>query len=291
MKRLFVLAWVLLSGLWAFGETVAPGRGRFVFQQAGKTVPVWYFLPTPVKPDLPVLFVMHGVKRDAERYREDWIPHAEKAGFVLVVPEFSRADFPKDADYSLGSVLDGEGRARAVEETAFGFIEPIFDAMGRRIGNVTETYQLYGHSAGAQFAHRFLYFVPGARVSQVVAANAGWWTLPDPKVAFPSGLNGAPGVSEAVLKGVLQRRLIVLLGTADTDPKDANLNRSEGAMAQGAHRFERGKYFFEQGQIRAIALDVPLGWKLGTAPGVGHRDSGMAPFAMEWLFGEKSEKR
>lgn len=300
MKRLFVLVWVLLSGVWAFGETVAPGRGLFEFQQAGKTVPVWYFLPTPVKPDLPVLFVMHGVKRDAERYREDWIPHAEKAGFVLVVPEFSRAEFPKDADYSLGSVLDGEGpkdpfkeevRTRAFDQRAFSFIEPIFDAMRQRIGNVTETYQLYGHSAGAQFAHRFLYFVPGARVSQVVAANAGWWTLPDPKVAFPYGLNGSPGVGEAVLKGVLQRRLIVLLGTADTDPKDANLNRSEGAMAQGAHRFERGKHFFEQGQIRAIALDVPLGWKLGPAPGVGHRDSGMAPFAMEWLFGEKAEKR
>ena len=27
------------------------------------------------------------------------------------------------------------------------------------------------------------------------------------------------------------------------------------------------------------------GWKLATAPGIGHHDSGMATFAVEWLFG------
>ena len=37
-------------------------------------------------------------------------------------------------------------------------------------GNRSERYHLYGHSAGAQFVHRFLYFMPDARVAKAVAA-------------------------------------------------------------------------------------------------------------------------
>ena len=71
-------------------------------------------------------------------------------------------------------------------------------------GNRSASYLLYGHSAGAQFVHRYLYFVPEARVAKVVAANAGWWTLPDLAVGFPYGLRGSV-VHEAGLKAMLQR--------------------------------------------------------------------------------------
>ncbi len=153
-------------------------------------------------------------------------------------------------------------------------------------GNRSERYSIYGHSAGAQFVHRYLYFMPEARVDRAVAANAGWWTLPDLKVDFPYGLRGS-SINESGLKALLQRPLVVLLGTADTDPNHANLRRTPEAMAQGAYRFARGQYFYAAGQRQAKALGVPLAWKLETATGVGHVDKDMAPYAVDILFGRR----
>jgi len=265
------------------------GAGRFEFQGADKTVPVWCYLPENANADASILIVMHGVNRDANRYRDEWTPYARKYGFILVAPEFSEAAFPGGNSYSVGGTTDEKGNPRPREQWSFSYIEPIFDAVKAATGNNSERYYLFGHSAGAQFVHRFLYFVPDARVTKAVAANAGWWTMPDPAIDFPYGLRGS-AVDEAALKNMLQRPLVVLLGTADTDPEDVHLRRTPGALAEGPNRLARGHAFFEAGRRRAEALGVPLGWQLDTAPGVAHSDSGMAAFAVKWLFGETAAK-
>ena len=252
--------------------TLAPSAGRFEVSQDGKTMPVWYYLPEAAVADAPILIAMHGVNRDADRYRDEWLPHARRYGFILVAPEFSNAPFPGSDGYTLG----GGG--------AFGFIEPVFDAIKAATGNRSERYHLFGHSAGAQFVHRFLYFVPESRAENAVAANAGWWTLPDLKVDFPYGLRGSD-VDEAALKKALRRPLTILLGMADTHTEDPNLRRTPEALAQGPHRFARGQNFFATAQREAAALKVPIGWQLATAPGVAHSNKGMAAFAVTHLFG------
>ncbi len=283
IRHILMLAASLLSVLFAFGLSclqaqtapakLEPGAGRFEIQHDGRTLPVWYFLSEKTTPDTPILIVMHGVNRDADRYRNEWMPHAKKHGFILAAPEFSEKAFPGTEGYS----LEAKG--------AFGFIEPVFDAVKAATENRSERFHLYGHSAGAQFVHRYLYFVPQARVAKAVAANAGWWTMPDLTVDFPYGLKGSP-IREGALKAMLQRPLVVLLGTADTDPNHPNLRRSAEAMVQGPHRFARGHAFFADGSKQAAKLGVPLGWQIATAPGVAHRDSGMAAFAVQWLFGQ-----
>ncbi len=274
------LIW-LTSFNWAGAESatapLTPGAGRFELQHDGVALPVWYYLPEKIGPDTPILIAMHGVNRDADRYRDEWTPHAQKYGFILVAPEFSNKDFPDNENYTQGG--------KPGTPSAFGFIEPVFDAVKAATGNRSERYYLFGHSAGAQFVHRFLYFVPNARVAQAVAANAGWWTLPDPKVKFPYGLKGSK-VETAALKSMLQRPLVVLLGTADVDPNHVNLRKTPEAMAQGPHRFARGHTFFEAGKKQAAALGVPFGWMLGTAPGIAHSDNGMSGYAVRWLFGQ-----
>ncbi|WP_146852532.1 CapA family protein [Brevifollis gellanilyticus] len=250
-----------------------PGAGRFEIQHDGRSLPVWYFRPEKTTPDTPILIVMHGVNRDADRYRNEWMPHAQKHGFILAAPEFSEKSFPGTEGYS----LEAKG--------AFGFIEPVFDAVKAATGNRSDRYHLYGHSAGAQFVHRYLYFVPQARVAKAVAANAGWWTMPDLTVDFPYGLKGSP-IQEDSVKAMLQRPLVVLLGTADTDPNHKNLRRTPEAMLQGPHRFARGQTFFATGKKQAAKLGVSLGWQLATAPGVPHSDAGMSAFAVQWLFGQ-----
>jgi pimeloyl-ACP methyl ester carboxylesterase len=166
-------------------------------------------------------------------------------------------------------------------------IEPVFDAVQERTGHHRASYLLFGHSAGAQFVQRFIYFVPAARVAHAVAANAGWYMLPDLATAFPYGLKGAP-VTEADLRAALARPVTILLGEADTNPQAKALRHTPEAEAQGPYRFARGQYFFRHAQAAAAALKTELGWSLATAPGIGHSDQGMTPFAVQCLFPEKN---
>jgi poly(3-hydroxybutyrate) depolymerase len=264
--------------------SLSSGAGRFEFHHAGKTLPVWYYLPADTKADTPILIVMHGVHRAGERYRNDWQPLSQKYHFILIVPEFSDADFPGNAGYALGGMKDPKGQPVPRAQWTFGYIEPLFDAVKAATGNRNERYFLFGHSAGSQFVHRYLYFNPEARVARAVSANAGWWTLPDPDIDFPYGLRGS-AIDDAMLKTMLQRPLTVLLGTADTDPEDENLRKTPQAEAQGPNRWVRGHTFFDAGKRRAEALHVPFGWQLATAPGIAHSDAGMSAFAADLLFG------
>ena len=272
---ILLLATLLVLACSTSAAALVPGPFRIEVAHSGKTLPVWCYLPENVRPDTPILIVMHGVKRDADRYRDEWMPHAKQYGFILAAPEFSLKDFPGDEGYTLGGEKAG---------SSFTFIEPVFEAVKKATGNTSESYYLYGHSAGAQFVHRFLYFVPDARVAKAVAANAGWWTMPDREVDFPYGLRKSK-IDTAALKTMLQRPLVVLLGTEDTDPNHPQLRRTAEAEAQGPHRFARGHTFFATGQRAAQSLGVTLGWQLATAPGIAHHDKGMSDFAVQWLFG------
>jgi len=76
------------------------GNGRLDLPEAaGATpgpMPVWYHRPQGFAPDGRVA-VMHGLRRDAGRYRDEWREHAEAHGFLLLVPEFSQEKFPASA--------------------------------------------------------------------------------------------------------------------------------------------------------------------------------------------------
>jgi hypothetical protein len=275
-----------LPGTAAFAAEPAPTAApheHFDFKQAGKSVTVWYFIPAAATPQTPIVFVMHGVGRNGEDYLADWLPIARERKFLLVVPEFSKTEFPGDEGYNYGNTVDREGHAVAREQWSFAMIEPIFDAVRTRTGNRTERYRIYGHSAGAQFVQRFVYFVPTARVERVISANAGWYMLPDLATMFPYGLKNTP-VTEADLRHALGLPLTVLLGTADVDAKAKALRHTPEAEAQGPYRFARGNFFFRHGQEAAAALHTPFGWQLATAPNIAHSDAGMAPFAAAALF-------
>jgi len=285
-RRHWIAVWffaAVYSPLPAFGLELAPGAGEFKFAHGGTTIPVWYYLPEDVRADAPVLFVMHGVNRDADRYRNEWEPLAEKQGFILLCPQFTNADFPGEEAYNYGNLLDKERRLRPRDQWSFRFLEPIFDAVRKAAGNRSTRYHLYGHSAGAQFVHRYLFFMPEARIARAVAANAGVWTLPDDEIDYPYGLRGT-GVDAAAQRAIFQRPLVVLLGTADTDQTDIHLRRTPEAMAQGPHRFARGQYFFATARRESTALGATLAWRITTAPDIEHSNKLMAPFAVKALF-------
>lgn len=272
------------------------GRGSYVFEDPainqGRRLRVFYQVPERLRPDTPVLIVMHGVNRDADRYRDDWAEVAERHGAVLVCPEFSRADFPADAQYNFGNVygpvVDETGllpKPLPEAQWTFSCLDPLFDAVAGRLRLRTRGYLLYGHSAGSQFVHRMAFFKPAAKALRIVSANAGWYTFPDAAVAFPYGLGGT-GLDDARLKRALGLPVTILLGDQDIDPNHKQLRRSPGAQAQGAYRLARGRAFFEAARRQAERLKTPFAWTLVVAPGVAHNDKQMSIHAEQVLFPE-----
>ena len=224
----------------------------------------------------PILFVMHGASRDVERYVRTAAPVAERNDALAIAIHFSEAAYPDSADYTLGETHSE--------------IERAFDTVRDRIGGHQGGYYLFGHSAGAQFTHRLMTFVPEPRVLRAVAANAGWYTLPldgpDPNHTMPYGLTGTP-ISPVKLGHFFAARFTVLLGERDirTPAADSSVRGTPEAMAQGAHRLARGQYYFVAAEAAARELGLPFEWRLGIVPRAGHDAAEMMGSAAHFLFG------
>lgn len=290
MRRWFLaLVAVVMAGATAVPASSADHdtarTGRFVFSGwGGPALPVFYQLPDIVTPETRVVFVMHGVNRDADRYRDEWAALARRYGFIAVVPQFSAAHFPGSLGYNTGYFTDADGAPRSRSLWSFAAIEPLFDDVRQRFGTKVGRYAIYGHSAGAQFVHRYVLFMPEARIERAIAANAGWYTMPDPDIVFPYGLGATP-IGAGTLEAALGKPLTVLLGTADTDRADPDLRKTPEADAQGPHRYARGQAFFARGEALAAASGVPFAWKLERVPGIAHSNAGMAEAAAALIAG------
>ncbi|MCA1675206.1 MAG: alpha/beta hydrolase, partial [Actinobacteria bacterium] len=241
----------------------------------------WYQAPKDNLEHAPVLFVMTGRQRNAEEYRDEWRRLAREHGVLVVVPELSQELYPGRA-YNVG-VVDPSNDAVSASDWAFAVIEPLFDAVVADVGSAERSYYLYGHSAGAQFVHRFVIFQPRPRVAKAVAANAGWYTALDERTDFPYGLHDSPATAESI-RAALGTPLTVLLGEDDDDPDADGLRRTSEAMDQGAHRLARGKFFFRSARAAAERQGVPFGWRLLIVPDAGHNNSEMAEAAAALLF-------
>ena len=280
-------AWARCTALvlWmACVPAAAAETGQFRFDEwSGPGLDVYYAHPRALKPDMPVIFVMHGMSRTAQRYRDEWATLAVDSGFVVIAPHFDSEHFPGLLAYNLGNTFDEHGRPQPEEAWSFSAIEPLFDAVRARFGLTAEHYQLYGHSAGAQFVHRFLAHVPGHRVERAVAANAGWYTLPGFGAKWPYGY-GNSQVTRPAVEQLLAFPLMVLLGDRDTEMADPSLRSTPEAQRQGSHRLARGFYYYEAGIRAAQHFGVELGWTLAKVEGADHDNAKMAPAAAHFLL-------
>lgn len=251
------------------------GRHRFNVGSSSRAIAVEYYVPKYSGPDRQVLFVLHGVLRDPEAYLAPWTSFADATGCAVFAPHFSTKEFPGSLSYNQGNVFSRDQVVQPRESWSFQIIEDLFDEVCDWCGSGTGTYVVYGHSAGAQFAHRMSLLIPDGRASMVIAANSGWYTLPTHDLDYPYGLMGM-SISEAHAKRALESNLVLLLGEDDTSEDSRHLRKSPLAVEQGAHRFERGLNFYLSGRAAAACLGTRLGWSEVRVPGVGHDQSAMA---------------
>lgn len=289
---LILIPLLLLSGEHKEATLIEEGKGSFVFKEDSlnysRPITVWTYLSSKYTSKSAILFVMHGNSRNASTYRDQWIEIAERNKALLLVPEFSTKDFPQDTDYNMGHMFKMDPRDALLSPIpenhwSFSLIEPIYEYVIKHMKNESVGYLIYGHSAGSQFVHRFIFFKPDAKIIKAVCANAGWYTLPDFDIIYPYGLKGT-GVDKESLKKVFAKNVTIYLGDADTDTTSSSLRRTPEAMKQGKHRFERGHFFFNACQDIAQKLNLEFSWSLKIAPGIGHSNVKMAIFAEKVLF-------
>ena len=266
-----------------------PARSRFAFANRRgdpeRPIKVWYSLPEGLSPTSPVVFVLPGLERSGLPYIETWAPHADAAGALLLVPEFSRKSFVGSAGYNLGNMFTKDGTPVPRSKWSFLVVEHLFDEVRRVTASARQGYRIYGHSAGGQFVERLVLFVPEARVEMAIVANAGWHTVPRYEEPFPYGL-GNTNLPPEMLRRTLETNLCLLVGEGDCDPDHTTLRRTSGAMGQGRHRVERARFMYAMAEKAAAGLGAELRWTLRVCPGVGHSHREIAAVAARLLLSD-----
>ncbi len=290
MKYIFCLLVLLFSEAKFSNAQInnnSVGKQVFYFDNKGKLkspIKVFYYSPKANAPDMPIVVMLHGANRDASAYTDNLINAATVFGCKIIAPEFDQEDYRGAEAYNLGNVYDkNKKNFNAPEKWSFSLIEPLFDYVVAQTKSTNTAYYLYGHSAGAQFVHRFMMFVNKPRVIKVAIANAGWYTLPDQNIDFPYGIKNTP-VDNSLLSNFFATKVFVLAGMADTKTDDNTYNTSKDAEAQGHTRFERGQYYFKTAKAKADEMKLPFNWTEIYVPNVGHDNGNMGKFAFANFF-------
>lgn len=268
----------------ADGTTFGAGSGVVTYAGyaplASRPIRIYYHIPAAGNMrTMPVLLVFPGIERNAADYLAAWKKAADRKHIMVFAFEFP-ADTYKSSQYIEGGMFSGN-RLLERKDWTFAVVEAVFDKIKSDTGSGAVAYDMWGHSAGAQFVHRYVTFMPEARVNCAVAANAGWYTVPDMATEFPYGLKGTD-MTVVWVNRLFGRKLWVQLGTADIGT--GNLNTTPGANAQGATRYARGKYYFAEAQRISRENGVALAWSLDEVGGVGHDYVKMAEYAAGTLY-------
>lgn len=287
---LIPLFFCLLQG--SMAQMPASGTGSFVFNEYSpmkdKPLRVHYHIPQGRTENMPILFTFHGEDRNAATYRDAWLDAANKYGIIIIAPEFDERNFSGANSYNLLNIFqNGESPSVATLNPdslwTGALLEPLFQYIKLSTRNKYNHYLAFGHSAGAQFLHRYQYFYPNANMKLAFCANAGWYTMPSTNISFPYGLGFTP-FNAKQLQAVFSKKIILLLGTADTNPNAAGLRRNPEADAQGTNRFQRGNYFYLTTSNIALNVNTPFAWQKIEIEGVGHDQRIMALNAVPHLI-------
>jgi hypothetical protein len=288
MKRTLLLLTLLFSAV-LFSQAqinrASVGKKVFYFKNKDLDSPmkVFYYSSKADADDLPIVLLLHGAHRDASAYMDDVIQTANLYNCKVIAPEFDQENFPGVDGYNLGNVNDRKTKKLLnANKWAFSVLEPLFDTVVAQTKSNAKGYYLYGHSGGAQFGHRFLMFVPNNRVIKASFANAGWYTMPN-NVEYPFGVQKSIITTQG-LTSFFNKKVFILLGTADTDRESNDFNKSAEADDQGKSRFERGKTFFTAAEKKAEEMKTKLNWTEIFVPGVGHDNKEMSKFSFAMFF-------
>jgi pimeloyl-ACP methyl ester carboxylesterase len=237
---------------------------------------------------------LDGSKSDSElaRYAEAavrrWTVFAQAHRAIIIAPAFGGTDF---AGYRalFGRRIDADA-----------FVNALVDEIGaKHIPGFRGRFSLHGHSAGAQFAARYLVTHPG-RLDAVVLSAPGAYPWPDAGLPWPNGmapvvrdeLSGSADDGKAAdqaagavfapqhagwLDAASEVLVTVLVGSRDTEPQPAEPGQ------RGSSRIDRAIEWVGSMHRHARASDRTSAIELVQAEGLDHDEADMAVPAQQVL--------
>ncbi len=229
-----------------------------------------------------LLSVHHGKNRKAKSHLsrfEDWIP---TSNYIVIAPWFDEANWPGSESYILGNMFDGScegcGNLRPESQWSYTIANDIALQVLSDFGLSDRSYDVWGHSAGGQFVHRWMIFRPNDPIRLGMPANSGWYTAPDLSTEYPYGVNHPLlNITQQDLLDWTHKPMIIFIGENDTG--SPLLRSTPEANAQGANRVARASYMYGKGR----AVNPNTLWEKIVVPDADHSSADMAPAAIDYL--------
>ncbi len=267
----------------------SPARpGENLPRIARQTVPgaealgYYLFRPRAARANAPLLVTVHGISRNAREHVRAFAPEAEARGAAILAPLFDKTNFRGFQRLWPSSPDDGLSSERA--------LRAMLDDARDRMGMASARIHLFGHSGGAQFAHRFAMAHPD-RVARYAVSAAGWYTMPDLARAYPYGMKPGRRTLGARfdIDAYLRIPACAYVGERDT-VRDRALNTAAAIDAhQGTSRLERAESWIAAMTTAARWRGLATPFALHVIPGSGHdftdmARAGLAEAAMRCLY-------
>lgn len=292
---------------------IQAGSGSFLMkggkQHENYTINVFYHKPKGFNESSPILMVIPGAGRNADDYRDSWVASSEKYNALILSPSYKEEDYDFAA-YHLGGIVKNltflkEPRMekynkrmvfkianedisfdRNYDSDSFIFqdLDRIFDSAVMALGTPQKQYDIFGHSAGGQIAHRLAVFNPNSKVNRILAANSGSYTVPSFDQKLPFGTQDAL-LSKSHFENAFAEKLVLFIGEKDNAFETGGmLLHSPAVNVQGLHRLARAQYFYKHSKEMASELDVKFNWQLKIIPNIGHNYRLMGKAAATYLY-------
>jgi len=281
MKKLqfFTFIFLIIFSKYAYSSEIK--QTTFAFWDK-PDVELFYLSPQNINKNTEVLFVIHGNSRNAKGYLKKWIPLIENKNIIVVAPLFTRES------YRYFALLESASSSGKVNKNSDDYlnnsISLFFNFFKNRFLLSADTYKMYGHSAGAQFIHRYMLLSNDYRISNTVIANAGWYTFLNGS-KFPYGIKDKPiNISSKRVRWFMSSKTNLLIG--DSDVGLQSLNTSKGAMRQGNNRLERANNYFSSLILLGEENKIPFRWNFHLIKGVAHSNAEMTPAAAKILLAD-----
>jgi pimeloyl-ACP methyl ester carboxylesterase len=267
-RRLFLSRRSLLMGLAAMsagctplGCPSAPAQGATQCHELGGGLTFYSHVPDNLDHAAPLFVAVHGIGRAAEDYVRGFAVQAETAGLALLAPLFDQYRY---ANYQRIERERGGNRADLALQA---MVASFKGSLGITSGQIL----LYGHSGGAQFAHRYMMAHP-EDVAALAVSAAGYYTWPDPSLDYPLGLRGSQreGAPAFDPQQFLRVPACVVVGAGDV-LRDQDLYTGPGVdQLQGRNRVARGKIWIEKMQAAARTAGYDTPYRYEVIPGATH---------------------
>jgi len=224
----------------------------------------YLFVPSDLQADARVLVAVHGVSRRAGQQARAYAAFAERHGMVVVAPRFSSRRFPR---YQRLRCRAGGG------VSPVRALHAVLDEVAARTGTDTHRLYLAGHSGGGQFVHRYAMLYP-RRCAAVAVGAAGWYTLPEPALRWPLGIDRtaqrARGGRSAFMNRFLRVPMAAFVGEQDLSRAPPFNTARVLDRQQGPTRVDRARTWVESMRAAAAAAGLATRYRFELLPDCGH---------------------